>query len=467
LTFSYAVLFSSLSLFMTRVIAESQVVANAYVGLFIALNFALHLIAGYMGGRYVSNRVLLLISCIFQIAGIYLLSFSAAWSLEYGLSLFLLGCGFNTTCLKCILTQQVLLDENKREMIFFINYSVMNIGFFLGFFAGGYFDLRLNYDQLFHVCNIFNLLALVFLAIGWRSYKDRTMSLKKYSWLSQFLIVITVFSILMYCMVLGFHHPSISNYLVIVFGLLALGYFIYQIQFLALDKEKKQLKAFLILTIASIVFWTLFYVGPMGVTHFLKNNVDNIILGQIVPPQWYMNLNSIFVVFGSPLLAILFKKIRIEGVELNISQQFSGALIFIALSFLVLSFGIKRADVFGYVSSFWIVTHFLFQALGEILIAPVGYAMIGKLAPKDMQGVMMGFWMLASGIAAAFSHYFSNTMNYVASTNPLLSNADYARSFNALALYAFLFSLALVLLSKKIEKLISPSDINTSQEVLN
>jgi dipeptide/tripeptide permease len=38
------------------------------------------------------------------------------------------------------------------------------------------------------------------------------------------------------------------------------------------------------------------------------------------------------------------------------------------------------------------------ESIGELLIMPVGYAMIGKLAPKQYQGGMMGSCSLAVGI---------------------------------------------------------------------
>jgi hypothetical protein len=34
---------------------------------------------------------------------------------------------------------------------------------------------------------------------------------------------------------------------------------------------------------------------------------------------------------------------------------------------------------------------------------PIRYAMIGKLAPKQYQGVMMGSWMLVTGLASLFA----------------------------------------------------------------
>ena len=46
---------------------------------------------------------------------------------------------------------------------------------------------------------------------------------------------------------------------------------------------------------------------------------------------------------------------------------------------------------------------YVLQSIGELLLMPVGYAMIGKLAPKQYQGIMMGSWMLVTGLASLFA----------------------------------------------------------------
>ena len=51
--------------------------------------------------------------------------------------------------------------------------------------------------------------------------------------------------------------------------------------------------------------------------------------------------------------------------------------------------------------------NYVLQSIGELLIMPVGYAMIGKLAPKHYQGIMMGTWMLVTGLASLFAGDFS------------------------------------------------------------
>ena len=103
---------------------------------------------------------------------------------------------------------------------------------------------------------------------------------------------------------------------------------------------------------------------------------------------------------------------------------------------------------------YWIILHFVTQAFAELLIGPVGYAMIGRIAPAKLQGVLMGTWMMVSGVSASLSHYFSNAMVKAQATDPLLTNADYLNVFNQLGLWALTGGIFLYFISGKIRNLI-------------
>ena len=70
--------------------------------------------------------------------------------------------------------------------------------------------------------------------------------------------------------------------------------------------------------------------------------------------------------------------------------------------------GIAFADADGKSAFVWLFVSYVLQSIGELLISPVGYAMIGKLAPRQYQGVMMGSWMLVTGLASLFAGDFSS-----------------------------------------------------------
>jgi POT family proton-dependent oligopeptide transporter len=72
-----------------------------------------------------------------------------------------------------------------------------------------------------------------------------------------------------------------------------------------------------------------------------------------------------------------------------------------AIGFLVLATGIVAVNTDGKASPWWLVFSYLIQTVGELLISPIGLAMVARLAHKHLVGMMMGVWFLT--LAAAFA----------------------------------------------------------------
>ncbi|MBN9230391.1 MAG: MFS transporter [Legionella sp.] len=462
-TFSFAILFSSLSLYLTKNIGLTQMQSNGIVGFFLASNFILHFVAGYIGDRFLSYRLLFAISTLIQTVGLIVLNFSDAF-VYLGLSLFLIGCGLGSTCINCLITQQFTSIENElREKAFFHNYSAMNIGFLSGYVMSGFIDIHDRYDRLFEVSNLINLITVFFIIKSWKYFAKNKINTREEVKRGRLGLILIIFIIPI--LLAGFYYSWLANGLILFIGSAALFYITLLGRSLSTQNARKKIYSFVFLTVSSIVFWMLYFVGPMGVTQFLKYNVSIYIGSYYIPPQWLMNLNSIFVIIGSPIAITLFDKLRKKQITISISKQFMCSLVFIALSFLALTVGIMNCGTEGLTSMIWIIAHYLLQAIGELLIATVGYAMIGSLAPEKLQGLMMGIWMMASGIAATLSNYFSNLMTQSESLNPLISNEHYMSAFTQLGLYAIFGALILWLCSKTIENSIQKTSVEAIEGV--
>ena len=126
-----------------------------------------------------------------------------------------------------------------------------------------------------------------------------------------------------------------------------------------------------------------------------------------------------------------------------------------ALGFLILPLGIKLAGVDGRSAFGWLFTSYVLQSVGELLISPIGYAMIGKLAPKQYQGVMMGSWMLWTGLASLFAGDFSGMIPEPTGTTAVVTNPEYVKLFGALGVGSLVVGVALVVLIPFLRKLIT------------
>jgi POT family proton-dependent oligopeptide transporter len=146
---------------------------------------------------------------------------------------------------------------------------------------------------------------------------------------------------------------------------------------------------------------------------------------------------------------------RTRGWRVDVPIQFAASLLLMALAFLILPLGIKLAGAEGKSAFVWLFMSYVLQSIGELLLMPVGYAMIGKLAPKQYQGIMMGSWMLVTGLASLFAGDFSGMIPEPAGTTAAATNAGYAKLFTELGLGSLAVGLALVALIPFLRKLIT------------
>ncbi len=337
-----------------------------------------------------------------------------------------------------------------------MNYAAMNVGFCAGFFISGFFDFANQYQNLFWASLSTNIITLLLTIFSWQSLKDKTTTLAKGTFSmtknTRAMIALLTTFILLPILVLCFQYSDLSNHLVMVISISMFFIILYIGSKQKTKAAKQRINAFLILTVTSIIFWMIYFTGPMGITLFIKNNVDKSIGGFKVATQWIMNVNSFVIITGAPLTALLINKLKAKGINFSVTMQFIFAFIFLAASFFILSLGIFNSNQAGYVGLSWIILHLTLQAIGELLIGPVGYAMIGRLAPQHLQGLLMGTWMMVSGVSASLAHYFSNAMVKTEIVNPLVTNNNYYHVFNQLGSWAILGALLLLALLPILKK---------------
>ena len=431
-TLGFAVLYSTLVLYATKHLQLGTKEATALMGVFGAFNYGLHLFGGYLGGRFLSNRKLFVGSMALQVIGCACIATGTLAMFYLGLGLFLTGSGFNVTCINMMLTQRFTPEDPRREGAFLWNYAGMNVGFFVGFSAAGYFQATESYSSLFIFATVGNFMAIILAFFNWKTLTDRNTPLldatRKQFQLRQLVGIGIVISIVPVVWFMLQRTGSTEILLKAICGAVALT-LIYLTVRHSDRRERRNMTAYLILTIGSLMFWSLYQMAPSGLTLFAVHNV-NLMIGSVqIQPQWIQNINTVCIALGGPLLASLFPLLRARGWRIDIPKQFATSLILMALGFLILPLGIKLAGVDGRTAFGWLFTSYVLQSVGELLISPIGYAMIGKLAPKQYQGIMMGSWMLVTGLASLFAGDFSGMIPEPAGTTAVATNPEYVMLF--------------------------------------
>lgn len=468
-TLSFSVLYSTLVLYMEGKLGIEISQANSIMGVFIAFNFALHLLGGFWGGRLFSNRALFCVGMIAQVTGCILLSVTTTTFLYYGLAAFLTGSGLNVTCVNCMLTQRFAPNDTRRETAFLWNYAGMNIGFFVGFSLSGFFQISQNYERLFLLSSLGNLIALVICLYCWQQLGDKDTSYsrkEKPAQIQSTIMGLILVAIMPFALSQILHYADWASKLVLSVGAIMLIVILYLAKQQPTDEARDKIKAFALLITVSTIFWMLYQIGPMGLTVFIDHNVKRDYSSWIIPPQWFQNINTIAIVIGGPLIGILLNKMRQKGTQVNIPTQFALALLCIGIAFAILPIGIACADSDGLVNPLWIVLSYVLQSVGELLISPIGYAMIGYLAPAPLQGIMMGMWMLNTGVGATLSSYSSNLMiTGQDATSALATNQGYSHVFLMLGLIAIAASAVLFMLVPKLRSLMQEKKYSAVNDI--
>ncbi len=279
-TLGFAILYSTLVLYATKHLHLKVKEATALMGVFGAFNYGLHLFGGYLGGRFLSNRVLFVGGMVLQVLGCASMATGTTPLFYWGLALFLTGSGLNVTCINMMLTQRFAPDDVRREGAFLWNYAGMNIGFFIGFTAAGYFQGTEDYSSLFIFASVGNFLAIVLAAFGWKAVADlstplleatpRQFRLRLLAGVAILIGLVPVVRILL-------QHPSSTETLVKAICALVAAALIYLTVKHRDRRERNNMSAYLILTLGSLAFWSLYQMAPSGLQLFAVHNVDLVV----------------------------------------------------------------------------------------------------------------------------------------------------------------------------------------------
>jgi POT family proton-dependent oligopeptide transporter len=95
----------------------------------------------------------------------------------------------------------------------------------------------------------------------------------------------------------------------------------------------------------------------------------------------------------------------------------------------------------GKASPVWLILAYFVISLGELMLSPMGLALVSKVAPVRMRGLMMGGWFLATAVG--------NKLTAIGAFWDLWSHA---RFFLTLSMMAFVMAVVLFLLIRPLKK---------------
>ncbi|MDF1654435.1 MAG: peptide MFS transporter [Coxiellaceae bacterium] len=440
-----------LVLYVTKRLHFSDTSAYAISGAFNALVFITSVPGGYIAERFLGYFKAALISIIMCALGSFIVAIPTPLCLYIGLSLFIMGTGMMVPCFFVMLGHLYPADHPRRETGFVLAYVSMNAGGFIASSISGSLSLHFSYAAAFLFGAITTTIMLPVLMHHRKYLKDS----EPFSSQQQIGgIVLTIGATIAAGLIVKF--AQVANSLMIVMGVLALLYTL-KLSFNHHGHARKKMWVFVLLTTMSIMFWTLYSLSPSLLTLFTERNINREIFGWVIPTASLSCLNPFFIITMGPLMTLLWQKLRTsKGIDISTPGKFGWGLVLMGIGYLVLSVGTQYANSLGYVALIWLVLSYLFQTLGEVFVGPIGYAMVGELVPADQEGLMMGIWQLAAGIAGALSDWcaeFTQTKSHL--IKPLITNPSYIHAFTLYGSITVLIGLLAFIITPKLKGLIS------------
>ena len=247
-----------------------------------------------------------------------------------------------------------------------------------------------------------------------------------------------------------------------VFGLVTAGIVWYMLS--KLDAEtRNSMIGLLILSISSVLFWTLFDQGPTSLNLFAGAHVDNQIGGQEFPAAALQSANPYFIIVFAPIVAALWTWLGRRGWEPNAFIKFGFAMVQIGAGFYILNLGIQTAtpDAQGAlrISVVFILLMYLLHTTGEIFLSPVGLSAVTKMSAKQIVGFMMGYWFLASSFANVIAAQVAKATQVPEGAPTAESLAAYNAVYLQLGTAAVALGAVLIFASPFLKRLVKNADV--------
>jgi POT family proton-dependent oligopeptide transporter len=115
-----------------------------------------------------------------------------------------------------------------------------------------------------------------------------------------------------------------------------------------------------------------------------------------VPTTWFLALNPLMIFIFTPILIRLWALQARRGIEMPTLAKLSLAFGCVALANVVMAVATVGLPSGARASPLWLVGYFVIVTIGELHLAPVGLALVSRVAPARVLSLMMGIWFAAT-----------------------------------------------------------------------
>lgn len=430
--FSYYSIRPLLVLFMVATVGSGgfgfdDVTASAIYGIFAGSLYLAAVPGGWLADNWLGQERALWWGSVIIALGHLCIALSAMFGMTLffvGLICIVLGSGLFKTCISVMVGALYTKGDVRRDSGFTLFYMGINIGALLAALIVGIFKEKGMWHIGFGVGGLGMLISLLIyrfsaqktlthyakakgISAEWERSNDRYHNVGR--WVAGFVALLVAVIVLVATGIMPFEASMVAEYMTYIIAAVVIGYFAVMFVSPRLDKtDKLRLLICFILVIGSTLFWSSFEQQPTSFNLFADRYTDLNVLGFEIPSIWFQSLNPLFILLLAPIVSALWVKLGNRGIEPNSMVKFALGMLITAAGFGLMIIASKNilTNETGLASPLWLVGSLLLLTLGELALSPVGLSSMTKLAPKGMQGQMMGLFFASVAMGNLVAAFF-------------------------------------------------------------
>ncbi|MBC7642563.1 MAG: peptide MFS transporter [Flavobacterium sp.] len=443
--------------FMISQLNFDKTEANLQYGATQAFVYAFTFIGGLFADKILGFRKSLFWGGLLMITGSAILALDPKQFFFLGIAFTIIGTGFFKPNISTMVGKLYKSGDSRTDAGFSLFYAGINIGALLG----GYICIAIGKGEMFskgipenlHWNVAFGLAAIVMIislinfvftqkslgSIGLQpGHPDAEVQTKPIEKWQEYAVYFGTLALVPIIRIMV-SKTQYTDYFMWTIGPVTLIYLFYEMSKVTIA-ERKKLWAALVFILFSIIFWGIYEQSGGSLSIFAAENLDKNLLGMQLDPNGVNNSGgAFFVILLAPILGLLWIWMAKKKFEPNTLIKFGLGFIFLGLGYYVL-FATKLFATLSGITSLNVFTiALLVITIGELCLSPIGLSIMTKLSTKNLQGVMMGMWFLASAygqyVAGIIGAGLSEAKNGATKLEILLT---YTEGYKQLGLYSLI-----------------------------
>ena len=414
--FSYYGNQALLVLYLVNSLGFRNADALSMYGTYTMLLYMTPLLGGWIADKFLGLRLTAVIGAIVMMLGHF--AMAAPSLLHFALGLLIIGNGFfkpSSTSMVGELYDGP--DDARRDGGYTVYYMGINVGAILASLVCGTLGETFGWHYGFASAGVGMAIGL-FTFIGWQHLLGRAglrdgqrpigvHNLPLIAICTMASVAVVAAALLIWPLVSRATQGMSSWSLIAAGGVLAAGFVAASRRVAATRSnylpltpvERRRVAALAVVVLVVTVFFVCVAQAGGSMALFANQQTDRHVVGHEFPATWFQVINPVLVLLLAPLFAILWTRINGSRFTLPDTAKIGLGMIVMGLGFVVMTLAQNRAEAHGIVGPGWLAGAYALQTIGEVMLTPIALALLSRVAPERIMGLVMGLFLMTVGIA--------------------------------------------------------------------